>query len=186
MRSCARTVTRNPSSVSARSRLSAGQLAASVYLSKENAGSHFLPLTMLAQARPLVAFPLGLTHILACVSVPQDMDVTECNVRMSLTLTMLLATLPLLVLAAVPRRPVPRALFPTWYNQLWMFRTVRLPDHQRARSNRGSNRTPAFHSRPPTAKRALPACVSLTLPPRSLSPLPTHPSLPPSPLPSRL
>jgi hypothetical protein len=54
------------------------------------------------------------------------MDVTECKVRVGLAVAALVGTLPLLVLAAVPWRPAPRAFFPSWYNELWMFRVVRV------------------------------------------------------------
>ena len=56
---------------------------------------------------------------------PQWMDVVECRVRFGLNVVILLACVPLIVMALIPRSRVPRAFFPSWYDTLWILRLVR-------------------------------------------------------------
>ena len=52
------------------------------------------------------------------------MDVVECNTRLALNILILAAAIPLIIAAAIPRRRMPRSMYPSWYNNLWVIRLV--------------------------------------------------------------
>jgi hypothetical protein len=60
------------------------------------------------------------------------MAVTECKVRLAVNILILVAALPLIAAVAVPRRRMPRFMYPNWYSTLWIIRLVRARLRRRA------------------------------------------------------